>query len=75
MDNSKQIRTRLSYTILISVGATYIITALVGGLLINSDVKLTLPMVQGIRIGIFIVVGFAVWNILKRNEQQPDGKQ
>jgi len=70
MEPSQKMKPSLGLTIVITAGASYIISALVGGLLINSSVKLTLPMVQGIRIGIFLVVGFAVWNILKKENNQ-----
>jgi chromate transport protein ChrA len=71
MDESKERKQRLGLTIVISAGATYILSALVGALLLNSSVTLTMPMVHGIKLVIFLVVGFAVWNILKQKGQMP----
>jgi len=72
MDESKEKQKRLSYTILITVGITYILSALVGAFLMNTSVSLTMPMVHGIRLVIALVVGFAVWNILKKKGQMPE---
>ena len=60
-------------TIIITVGATYILTILVVGLLMNIT-TISLPMAQAIRLLIAAVIGFSVWNILKKNEQPKDNK-
>ena len=74
MDKSKIIRQRLGLTIIITVGATYIITTLVVGILMNIT-TISLPMAQGIRLVIAGVIGFAVWNILKKQEQTKDNQK
>ncbi|MDF7802041.1 hypothetical protein P4C99_21395 [Pontiellaceae bacterium B1224] len=72
MDESKEKQKRLGITIAITAGATYILSALVGGILMNTSISLTMPMVHGIRLAIALVVGFAVWNILNKKGQMPD---
>ena len=71
MDKSKENRHRLGLTIIITSGATYILSILVGSLLMNV-ITLTMPMVLGIKLVIALVIGFAVWNILKGKGQMPD---
>lgn len=70
MDKSKEIKRRLGLTILITVGATYILTILVVGLLMNIT-TITLQMAKLIRVIIAVVTGIAVWNILKKKGQIP----
>ena len=63
MGSPKNIRQRLGLTILITVGATYILSILVVGLLMKAT-TVTISIAQVIRLIIAIVVGFSVWNIL-----------
>lgn len=74
IDQSKTIRRRLSYTILITVGATYVLTLLVVGLLMNIT-TVSMAAAQTIRLVIAVIIGFATWNILKENEQTEDDQK
>ena len=74
METTKTIRSRLGKTIIITVGATYVLSILVVGLLINIA-EITLPVAQTIRFVIAGIIGFATWNILKKNEQSSNNKK
>jgi len=70
-EQTKIFRRRLGYTIIITVGATYVLTLLVVGILMNIT-TVSMTMAQLIRLCIATITGFTVWNILKKNEQTKD---
>ena len=73
MKLSNNIRNRLGLTIIITVGATYIVSILVVGLLINTT-EITIQSAQLIRLIIAGIIGFAVWNILKKGKLKEENK-
>ena len=77
MKLSKSFRQHLGLTIIITVGATYIISLLVVGLLMTVT-GVTALLTQIIRLIIAIIIWISVWNILgkedleTRNDSDPE---
>jgi len=72
MKSAKNFRQRLGLTIVITVGATYIISLLVVGLLMTAT-TVTAPMAQIIRLVIAIVIGVSAWNLLGKRDSGEHG--
>ena len=71
MNSSKEIRKRLGLTIVVSAGITYVLSILVIGLLMNVT-TISILTAQVIKLIIFGIIGFAVWNILAKKGQMPE---
>ncbi|MCF7818479.1 MAG: hypothetical protein K9M54_11425 [Kiritimatiellales bacterium] len=72
MRSLKNFRQRMGLTIVVTVGATYIISLLVVGLLMSAT-TVTVLMAQVIRLVIAIIVGVPVWKLLGKGNADGRG--